>query len=444
MSEILLQTLNQWSRRIWRQATGSFARNVALITSGAAVAQLLTLLSAPLLTRLFTLEAFGLLGLFTATVGLVSSSANLRYELPIVIARTLPQATALLYLCLLITTAFTGLMSIAILLWGRPLAEMLDAPQLVPYLPWVPIHIFATGVFLAFSQWTTRQREFALLARNPVTRSGTTVAVQLAAGIMALGQGWLIIGFIAGQIAAAFGVTARLKRRYWTALRPRAVLGRRMVAVARRFRCFPQFSALQEAINAASQQMPNFILAAFFGPATVGIYWLTVRVLQMPAHLIGQAVRQVFFQRICEIVNRGDRAIVPMMKATVGLLALGVPVFLPTIFFGPFLFTLIFGETWREAGEMARWVALWIWFMFANVPAFCGLQAMGAQRELLIYEILLFIARNCALFLFAHTGDPLQAVVAYALAGMVLNAGLIGYGLSRAMKHGKERFGPNS
>lgn len=439
-----MQTLKQWSRQLWRQGTGSFARNVALITSGAALAQLLSLLSAPVLTRLFTPEAFGLLGLFTATVCLLSSSANLRYELPIVIARTLPQATALLYLCLLINTAFTGLMAIAVFLWGQPLAEMLGAPQLVPYLSWLPVYIFVTGALLAFSQWATRQREFALLARNPVTRSGTTVAVQLAAGIMALGQGWLIVGFIAGQIAAAVGVTARLKRRYWTALRPRAVFRRRMAAVAKRFRCFPQFSAPQEAINAASQQMPNFILAAFFGPATVGIYWLTVRVLQMPALLVGQAVRQVFFQRVCEIFNRGDRAVLPMTKATVGLLALGVPVFLPVIFFGPILFVLIFGEPWREAGEMARWVALWAWLMFANVPAFCGLQAMGAQRELLIYEILLFTGRNGALLFFAHTGDPLQAVVAYSLTGMAFNAGLIGYGLSRAMQHGRERFGTTS
>ena len=444
MSEILLQTLNQWSRRIWRQATGSFARNVVLITSGAAVAQLLTLLSAPLLTRLFTPEAFGLLGLFTATVGLLSSSANLRYELPIVIARTLPQATALLYLCLLITTAFTGLMSIAILLWGRPLAEMLDTPQLVPYLPWLPIHIFATGVFLAFSQWITRQREFALLARNPVIRSGATVVVQLAAGIMAFGQGWLIVGFITGQIAAALSVTSRLKRRYWKALRPRVVLGRRMAAVARRFRCFPQFSAPQEAVNAASQQMPNFILAAFFGPATVGIYWLTLRAFPMPANFIGQGGGRVFFRRICEIINRGDRAVVPMTKATFGLLALGFPVFLPTIFFGPFFFAFIFGEPWREAGEMARWVALWAWFGFANVPTFCCLQAMGAQQELLIYEILLFIARNSVLFLFAYNGNPLQAIAAYALTGMTFNAGLIGYGLLLAMKNGKEHFRTNS
>ena len=435
MLRAFLQTMSVGFRRLRRLATGRFARNVALITSGAFLAQLLALLSAPILTRLFDPEAFGLLGLFSAAVGLLSSSANLRYELPIVIARSQPQATALLYLCLLTAIAYSAGATVIVLMWGRQMAELFDAPQLATYMPWLPICILATGVFLPFSQWACRQKEFSLLARNPITRTGVTLAVQLSAGTMALGSGGLIVGFVAGQIAAAIGIVWRILRRYRDELRPRRGQGRRIMSAARRFRSFPQFSAPQEAINSASQQMPNFILAAFFGPVTVGVYWLNVRILQMPAQLVGQAVRQVFYQRISEILNHGEPVLAPLAKATAGLLALGAPAFLPIILFGPALFSLVFGEPWREAGEMARWVAWWSWLVFANVPAFCGLQAMGAQRALLIYEMLLFAGRNGALLFFSYVSGPLQAVAAYALAGMAFNVALISYGIWRAMKY---------
>lgn len=413
-------------------ASGRFARNVAMITSGAALAQGVSLLSAPLFSRLYTPEEFGMLGLFSALAGVLGSSAALRYDLPIVIARRERTALALFYLCLTIATIMALVALAIVFVWGRRIVALFGMEQLAPYLYWIPLHILASGLFLAMSQWACRHKEFALLARNPLTRTGTTVVVRAGAGMLSLGAGGLIFSAVAGQIAATAGMTARLLRRDRQALRPRKGQVRQMIAAMKRFRDFPQFSAPQELINALSQQMPNFILALFFSPATVGLYWMTVRVLQAPGNFVGQAVRQVFYPRVCDILNQGRNAFPDIAKTTVALLALGAAAFLPILVFGPALFALVFGEPWREAGEYARWVSLWTWFGFANVPAVCGLQAMGAQKMLLFWESALFLCRNGALLLFAAVGGPLQAVAAFALAGMIFNILLILIALKRS------------
>ena len=51
--------------RIWRSR---FARNVAVVASGTAAAQAITMAFAPLITRIYGPEAFGLLGTFMAVV----------------------------------------------------------------------------------------------------------------------------------------------------------------------------------------------------------------------------------------------------------------------------------------------------------------------------------------------------------------------------------------
>src|SRR5947209_80374 len=59
--------------------------DVATLASGTAVAQLVGLLAAPLIARLFSPAAFGGLALFAAISGTISVIACWRYELAIVI-----------------------------------------------------------------------------------------------------------------------------------------------------------------------------------------------------------------------------------------------------------------------------------------------------------------------------------------------------------------------
>ena len=62
---------------------GRFARSVAVVTAGAALGQGLVLVSAPLLTRLYTPADFGVLAVYGSLVSLVAVVSAMRYELAI-------------------------------------------------------------------------------------------------------------------------------------------------------------------------------------------------------------------------------------------------------------------------------------------------------------------------------------------------------------------------
>jgi lipopolysaccharide exporter len=409
-----------------------FVRDVSMLGTGAIAAHGLALLASPILSRIYTPESFGVLAIFTAVAYLIGATASLRYELPVVLARSTSAAAALVHVCILIAVTVSVAVVLVVYQWGDAIAILVDASELAPLLYWLPIYVLAMGAFLPMSQWACRRRQFALLAQNPVLNHGTAVGVQLAAGALALGATGLVMGFLVGQLTATITLAARLLRKDWHFLRPRRGTPRRMTAVLRRFRRFPQYSAPQNIFNALSQQVPPFVLAFFFGPATAGLYWLTVRVLNAPGVLVGQAVRQVFYQRVSRIYNEGGSVTGPLLKLTLALTAMGMLVFLPVMLFGPALFAFVFGEAWREAGFYARWIAVWTLAGLANIPSVCSIQALGLQRQLLIWELLLFVGRGGALLMLAFLSTPLAAIAAYACVGAAFNTALIVYAVRSA------------
>ena len=56
---------------------------VSLLVGGTAGAQVLTVLAAPLLTRLYSSEDFGFLSVYTSLLALIGVISSLRYELAI-------------------------------------------------------------------------------------------------------------------------------------------------------------------------------------------------------------------------------------------------------------------------------------------------------------------------------------------------------------------------
>jgi len=103
----------------------AFARGVSVLVGGTAGAQVLTVLAAPLLTRLYSPEDFGLLAVSASLLALIGVISSLRYELAI----PLPEANvaALSLILVGLRALLTG-----VLVWqlGAAIADLLGVPAL--------------------------------------------------------------------------------------------------------------------------------------------------------------------------------------------------------------------------------------------------------------------------------------------------------------------------
>lgn len=428
-----------WSPRFFLRLASQayrsrFWRSVATVSSGVAIGHIVVLLSMPILSRLFKPEEFGVLAIFASASAVLAIGATARYELPIVIARSNNTAKSLFQLCIFTAAGLATAILTSLVFFGSSVVSRLRVPDLEPYLYLIPLYVFLAGAMVSLNQWACRDAKFPLMAAGQTIRMTTMVVVQLLAGFAALGQGGLIFGLVSGHAVAVLIIFAMLQPRIKSAAPSRWRQWRRHIAVARSYARFPKFGLPQELINSVSQHLPNFILAAFFGPAIAGSYWIAARVLQVPATLLGNAVRQVFLKRIAEEMNEGTSATSTVLRVTFALFAAGSIFFLPVVIFGPTVFSFFLGEEWDVAGELARWMGVWMWAALSNIPAVSTMQAGGWQRQLLIYEIMLFLGRNISLIAFAASSDFVGAVASYSAVGAVFNFGLILYALMLILK----------
>jgi len=417
-SSLITETPAAISPEVKRKKS-TFAADVMKLASGTTIAQGLTVIASPLLTRLYVPDAFGLLALFTSITGILKAISCLRYELAIVLPQSDEEGANVLGGSLLVVILVTGLSTLAVILGKTPLLRLLKAADLAPFLWLVPLTTLIGGVFLALNHWNTRTKQFGRLSIAQVVSALVVTGAQLGLGYVGYATGGSLIG--ASVLGAAL-VTMVLGGQIWRddgVLFLRSIRWRHIAEQLKRYRKFPQYDAWAILLNNISWQLPAFLLAAFFSKTEVGYYALSFRVLKLPMALIGTAIGQVFFQRAAEAKNEGKLAVVVESNFR-RLVILGLLPFLLLTIVGKDLFTVIFGQSWSEAGVYTQILSIWIFFWFISSPMSTLFRVLERQEFSLVLNITIFVSRFVALGIGGLIGNARLALFLFAISGVFL------------------------
>lgn len=421
-------------RRVQRLLDRHILKNVAVLMGGSAVAQAVTVFSAPLITRLFDPDAFGQYGLVLALSAPIATIACLRYELAIVLPRRDEEGANLLTLSMTLAVVIPLLITLSVALFGAAIARALGDEAIRPLLWWVPVIVALTGAFQSASYWSTRRQRFGDLAMTTTGKSVATVGVQGVAGY----SGAAVLGLILGHVVGlAFGVAtlwSRILLRDISSVRAGLRLDS-IVAAARAHARFPAFSAPQALVNALSRNAPLLVLGAFFGPGLVGYYLLAHRVLKMPLTLLGNAFRQALYPRAAEVArSHGLRRLV--VRSTLGLCLAALPPCLVLLLTGPQLFAFVFGADWAPAGVYAQALSVWLMTGLVAAPSLVAVNVLGLQRMHALLETGSLVIRISALAIGGVLGDDVLAVRMFAIVGLVSNAAIVGIVMNHCHRSG--------
>lgn len=412
----LICALRHALRNIWRSR---FARNVVMVASGAAGAQVITMAFAPIITRLYGPEAFGQLGTFIAIATIISPLAALAYPIAIVLPKDDRDAFGLIRLSLILAMLVSLLATGAFWVGGDRLSSVVGAETISNYLLLIPpAMLFAAWMQIA-QQWLIRKQDYKTIARSAIIHSVILNAAKTGLG-WAHPVGMVLIGlFVIGNLlyAMLLSLGARLRSQHIASM-----LNERRYATLRqlayRYRDFPFYRAPQDFINAASHGLPVLMLAALFSPAAAGYYSLGKMVMGVPSAMIGKAVSDVFYPRITAAAACRENLSKHIAKATLMLFLVGMLPFSLVMMFGPWLFTLLFGVDWTTAGEYSRWLALFFLFNLINKPSVAAVPVLGIQRGLLIYEVFSTGGKVIGLVVgFYWFGSDLWAVALFSIIG---------------------------
>jgi len=414
---------------IVRKKTG-FAGDVLKLVSGTTFAQLISLLAAPILTRLYAPEAFGIVALFASITGILGVCACMRYELAIMLPERDEEAANLLGVSLGFTL-LVSLLLVPLVWWGRALlVKWLNAPALGSYLWLVPLVVFISGVFLALNYWNSRTKHFGRLSIARVTSSITTTPLVLGLGFTGHATaGSMISAGIAGQTVATSVLGAQIWRDDRNVFR-RSIRWQAMKEGINRYKKFPMFDSWAALMNTISGQLPPLLLAIFFSSTVVGFYALGFRLLSIPMSLIGGAIAQVFFQRAA--VSKKDGSL-PLFVGSIftRLIALGLfPILLITVT-GENIFSFLFGSQWSEAGVYAQILSPWFLFVFFGAPISVLFSVLEMQGSFLLFNSALLATRVVSLVIGGLNSSILIALILYAGTGSIMWIGLCVYLLKK-------------
>ncbi|MFC1867384.1 lipopolysaccharide biosynthesis protein [Thermodesulfobacteriota bacterium] len=408
-----------------------FAGDVLKLVSGTTFAQALSLITAPVLTRLYAPEAYGVLALFGSITGIIGVIVCLRYELAIMLPENDKDAANLLGASLGIASVIS-LVMIPVFWWeGSPISQWLNTPSLATYLWLAPLVIFIGGVFSVLNYWNSRTRHFGRLSIARVTHSLTTTPLMLCLGFVGHATAGSMIGSgIAGQALA----TSVLGRQIWRddgKAFLKAIHWRAMREGIKRYKKFPMFDSWAGLMNTVSAQLPPLLLAFFFSSTAVGFYALGHRLLSMPMSLIGGAVARVFFQRAAVAKNDGTLPLVVRNTFT-RLMALGSFPLLLVMVIGKDIFSVVFGSQWMEAGVYAQILAPWLLFVFLGSPISTLFSVLEMQESYLLFNSVLLATRVASLVAGGIANSILISLMLYAGTGTIMWIGLCVYLLWKA------------
>ncbi len=402
-----------------------FSRNVLTLMTGTTIAQAIPIAISPILTRIYTPEDFGVYAIFMAIVLIFGSIASASYELAIMLPKKDEDAINIFALSFIITTGLSLLLLILVVLFNNNFTSLLNNDEIGFWLYFVPIVVFFSGLFNILKYFNNRKKNYKDIANATIIKSIILAITQLSIGFVKNG----VAGLISGQILSQFFANIRLLKNI---IKDKTLISKikkiKIIALAKRYRNFPKFTMWSGLLNTTSLQIPTMMLSVFFNSTIVGFYSLSHRFISMPMALIGSSIGQVFYQQSSNIKNDKEALKKLTLRTYKKLFKIGIIPFSIIIVFGDYIFSFVFGEAWRVAGEYAQLLGVWILFLFIHSPLTSLFLTLEKQKEGLYFNIIILSSRIIVLFIGGYIlQESYYTIMMYSFTGVIINLFILFY-----------------
>lgn len=337
---------NQLSRLTHALSASDLLRNAINLGSGTALGQALVIAVTPLLTRLYGPYEMGLIALFMAFLLPASLGMSLRYELAIPQLADDGDADSLLALCLLMLPILALVASAAfamliVLGWfgyqGLPFWSVA--------VMW--LLLVATAAFTALRFRAVRSSAFTTIGRALIAQGMGRALVPLAVAAATTTWIGLLSGEVAGRLLGVRSLAATAARPLHTAWR--ALDRSRALRLLRENSHCPLVFLPTTLIDALGPAAIAPAIAATYGVAAAGVFFLAHRLVLTPSGLVSASLADAYHARFIAILRRDPREVRTAVRSSAGyLLAIALAIYMPIALVAPWLVVPILGPSWSQ------------------------------------------------------------------------------------------------
>ena len=389
--------------------------DISSVAGGTVVAQGIGILLIPIISRIYSPADFGIASVFVSTITIFSLISGLGYFFAIPLPKSDRYANSVIILTFLLHTIFTVLLALLLLTLGTDFFKKIGLEELYSYKMLIPLGIFMVGLYNILTQWAIRSKSFSSIGKTKIAQSLVGNISKIILGVINIKPLGLLLGDI---LSRASGSTTLLKE--IVAARGLPKTNKRDIRrVAIKYRNFPLFDIWSNLLNAAGYHLVPYLILIFYSSRITGYFSMAYTLMAIPGSLIGSAIGQVFVQRAATAYHKGSISDITL-KTFIILLRFSLFPILLLSSMSPFIFSIVLGETWKEAGIYSMLLGPWVMIMFIQSPLSSIFSIMGQQKQALFIEIAYSVTRIAAFLLGSLSGNARVAIASLSIAGFIV------------------------
>ena len=330
--------------------TGSI-KKIATVGVGGAAVQVLAVALTPIITRLYSPEAFAGYALYWSIASFFICVSAFRFETAIVLARSNDEAINVVAVSFGASIFNAALCFLIAPLITHKLVPANIVGDIAAMLYFLPLLVIMTALNQIVASWLTRTQEFKKYAFSDVLTRLITYTTQIMLALAGMNSAiGLITGIVIGSTVASSALAGWIVYSQGLSMF-RTVAIREIMEVIVRYRNLPLYLTPYTLIQTLRERTAYFLIGAYGKNYEVGFYSIAARTLALPVSLVTGAIRPIFFQKAAtlELKNLEDK--VNFALRSIGCFV--VPCWVILLFHYDTLFALVLGEQWRGAGIYA-------------------------------------------------------------------------------------------
>lgn len=419
-----------WQTRFFERLKRSrYFRDSSTNTLGLLAAAVFPVAVTPILSRLYAPEEFGIFGLFIAVTTTISTVGAGRYEVAIVIPERKIEALETAYAALIVSGAVALALCAFVLFLGPWSASLLGLP--LTMVLFAPLAIFVTVQFQILTNCAIRERLFSKMSLARVIAALCSALLMVGTGLLGFGAWGLIVGAVAGQFIGVLILLVAARRSYLDVL-PEASRGGAVRQLAR-FSDYPKYAVGSDLANTLALRLPVLVFAGAFGGAAVGYLTMFQR-LWAGSSILGRGIGETFRQKAArDYASQGNFRRTYVVTFWV-MLAMILPVWVVLVLWAPWIFAVVLGDQWSEAGIYAQILATLVCIQFLASPLGWTVYIVERLRYNMVWQWALLGIYAAALYVgVIHFEDERQTLLLFSAvgSGMYLVYLVISYQLAK-------------
>ena len=401
---------------------GSFAQNYAVVLSGTGLNIGIQVFVTPILTRLYTPEAYGVYSLFLVVSTNLALIASLRLPQAIMLPKAESEFRALIRIGVVASAALSFFYFVVLFFLKDQFLSFFNADKLIPYYYLIPVMTFLVSMNQYFGSWQYRNNLFKKSVAVDTSISIGVRGFNLAYGFLSKGT---LLGLVFGDmLGKVFGLILS-----WKLILKERIKGlydgvskNDLLQAFKTYRVYPFVNLPGVWLEMFSGQLPVLFLSFVFGLPTVGMLSLAVGIMDIPKRLFAYSATSAFYKKAVDVYESSKNGLGALVTKTLYfLLAFIVIPYSVIMVFGKELFAVVLGGNWAASGSIARYLAMYYVIELLCVSLGSIFYVLRKEKVLFRFQVGFLFVRLMVLMVSYILGFSVDAtILALSIANVVL------------------------